>query len=320
MTSDYLQALPEPHILDYDWRYTPETVTILSELMRQSGSVLAVGTPSLARKLESIGHEVLLVDRQPLHAVRKHLQMEPSSSPPAFEKSAIAIIDPPWYLTDAKVWIAWTAHAIELQSEILVSLWPDTTRPAAAKEFEELESWISQWAEFRVLDIVPRYSTPLFETEALKASGSPSLGLSPHYGRLVSVRPKSLPDLPQHFGQLESRRAWIRFVVDDYQLAICLKENDALVDAVSQHPLANGWVWPYVSKRARDRDLINLWSSRNEVALLKNPDRVAETLRRALSAGDPEAFEGQLRPYSQLKSLGIPRPPYRRLLEWQHQQ
>lgn len=317
MTSVSLETLPEPHILDYDWRYTPETVMILSELMPRSESVLAVGTPSLARHLQSIGHDVLLVDRQPLHAVRKHKRMEPNSSPPTFEKSSIAIIDPPWYLTDAKVWIAWTAHAIEPQSQMLVSLWPEITRPAAATEFKELKSWVSQWAEFEVLDIVPRYSTPLFEAEALKAGGSPSLGLSPHYGRLVSVRPRVLPDL---IGQSEPRSTWIRFVVNDYQLAICLQENEALSEPVGRHPLAKDWVWPHVSKRARDRDLINLWSSRNEVALLRDPKRVVETLRRAFKASDSETFEDQLGPYTQLKHLSIPRPPYQRLLEWQHQQ
>ncbi|MCS3444980.1 hypothetical protein M2222_006214 [Bradyrhizobium elkanii] len=317
MTPGHQQALPEPHILDYDWRYTSETVTILSELVRNSDSVLAVGTPSLARYLESIGHEVLLVDRQPIHAVRNHRQMEPGYGPPDFKKRTIAVIDPPWYLTDARVWIAWTAHGIEPRSQMLVSLWPDTTRPTAAKEFEELKSWISQWAEFEILDVVPRYNTPLFEAVALKASESPSMGRSPRYGRLVSIRPRTLPDL---LGPPESRSTWIRFVVDDYQLAICLKENQSLTCPVIQHPIAKHWIWPYVSKRARERDLINLWSSRNEVALLRDPKLAVETLRRALKAADPGAFRDQLGPYSRLHDLSIPRPPYRRLLEWQHQQ
>jgi len=317
MTPAQLQALPEPHILDYDWRYTPETVMILSGLVRYSESVLAVGTPSLARYLESIGHQVLLVDRQPIHAVRNHRQIEPGSSPPDFGKSTIAIIDPPWYLTDAKVWIAWTAHGIEPRGQMLVSLWPDTTRPTAAKEFEELKSWVSQWAEFEILDVVPQYDAPLFEEAALKASESPSMGLSPRYGRLVSVRPRTLP-VP--LGHSELRSTWIRFVVDDYQLAICLKENKTLTCPVVQHPRAKHWMWPYVSKRARERDLINLWSSRNEVALLRDPELAVETLRRALKADDPAGFRDQLGSYSDLQELSIPRPPYRRLLEWQHQQ
>ncbi|WP_342736306.1 hypothetical protein [Bradyrhizobium sp. B117] len=290
---------------------------ILSELVRHSKSVLAVGTPSLARYLESIGHEVLLVDRQPIHAVRNHRQVEPGSSPPDFGKSTIAIIDPPWYPTDAKIWIAWTAHGIEPQSQMLVSLWPDTTRPTAAKEFEELKSWISQWAEFEILDVVPQYKAPLFEEAALKVSEGPSMGLSPRYGRLVSVRPRTLPVL---LGHSELRSTWIRFVVDDYQLAICLKENKALTRPVVLHPLAKHWIWPYVSKRARERDLINLWSSRNEVALLRDPRLAVETLRRALKSGDPAGFRDQLGSYGQLQDLSIPRPPYRRLLEWQHQQ
>lgn len=290
---------------------------ILSELARHSDSVLAVGTPSLARYLESTGHDVLLVDRQPIHAVRNHRQIEPGLNPPDFGKRTIAILDPPWYPTDAKVWIAWTAGGIEPGSQMLVSLWPDTTRPTAVKEFEDLKSWITQWAEFEILDVVLRYNTPLFEREALKASATPSTGLSPRYGRLVSVRPRTTPALVDHSGP---RSTWIRFVVDDYQLAICLEENKALPLPVVQHPLARHWIWPSVSKRARERNLINLWSSRNEVALLRDPNAAVETLRRALKADDPAGFRDQLGSYSQLQDLSIPRPPYRRLLEWQHQQ
>jgi len=317
MKPDASQALPEPHILDYDWRYSPETISDLSELVRRSSRVLTLGTPSLARHLESCGHDVLLVDRQPFHAVRNHLQMEPGATEPNFEKRNIAVVDPPWYPIDAKLWIAWTAHGIEPPGKILVSLWPDTTRPTAAKEFEELRSWVSEWAEFEVLDIVPRYSTPPFESAALSASESPSTRLSPGYGRLVSIRARTLPSLLDY---PESRNTWIRFVVDDYQLAVCLKGDRSLPGPVTQHPLAKNWIWPYVSKRAPQQDRINLWSSRNEVALLRDPHLAAETLQRALKTSDPEEFNSQLGEYSQLRDLSIPRPPYRRLLEWQHKQ
>jgi hypothetical protein len=54
------RALPEPHILDYDWRFSRETVSSLSTPVRQSDAVLTVGTPSLARYLESFGYDVIL--------------------------------------------------------------------------------------------------------------------------------------------------------------------------------------------------------------------------------------------------------------------
>src|SRR5438034_886033 len=97
MKPDFPQALPEPHILDYDWRYTRETVMSLSALVRPSDDVLTVGAPSLARHLECCGYDVLLVDRQPFHAVRNHKQIEPGLNKPDFEKRTIAIVDPPWY-------------------------------------------------------------------------------------------------------------------------------------------------------------------------------------------------------------------------------
>jgi hypothetical protein len=317
MKPDPSRALPEPHILDCDWRYTAETILDLSALMRPIDNVLAVGAPSLARHLESCGRDVLLVDRQPFHAVRNHHQVEPGIAKPDFEKRAIAIIDPPWYPIEAKRWIAWAAHGTEPKGKMFVSLWPETTRPTAGKEFDEIESWASEWADFEVLDIVPRYDTPEFENAAIRSGGIASKGLSPGYGRLVCILPRSLPALIDYRCP---RNTWIRFVVNDYQLAVCLKENGTLRSPVSQHPLAMNWTWPYVSKRAPQRDLINLWSSHNEVAILKDPELAVEALRKALKASEPGAFSDDLGLYSQLQDWDIPRPPYRRLLEWQHQQ
>jgi hypothetical protein len=204
-----------------------------------------------------------------------------------------------------------------LGERILVSLWPDATRPAAAKEFEEMRCWISEWADFEILDVVTRYSTPLFESVALRAREGPSTRLSPGYGRLVCIRARRLPSLIEHRAP---SKTWVRFVVNDYQLAVCLSENESLQTPVAQHPFARNWIWPYVSKRAPQRDLINLWSSHNEVALLKNPSLAVEVLRKAFKTTDPAAFRDQLGPYSPLQELDIPRPPYRRLLEWQHPQ
>jgi hypothetical protein len=187
MKSDPSTALPEPHLLDYDWRYTAQTVLDLSALVRPSDTVLAVGAPSLARHLERLGRDVILVDRQPLRAVRNHLQIEVGTTRPNFPRRSFAIVDPPWYPADAKLWIAWTAHSVTPSGRILVSLWPDITRPAAANEFAGLISWIREWADMESVDIVPRYETPPFERAAALCY-SHSNTLSPGYGRLSLAR------------------------------------------------------------------------------------------------------------------------------------
>jgi len=317
MKSDPSTALPEPHILDYDWRYTAQTVLDLSALVRPSDTVLAVGTPSLARHLEALGRDVTLVDRQPFQAVRNHLQIEAGIPKPNFQRRSFAIVDPPWYPADAKLWIAWTAHRVMPRERILVSLWPDITRPAAANEFEDVTSWIREWADIESVDIVPRYEIPLFERAALCACESQSNALSPGYARLLCLRARHLPSILEH---CDPQKTWVRFVVNDYQLAVCLNENSTGQTPVSQHPLAKGWVWPYVSKRAPQQDQINLWSSRNEVAILRHPHLAAEALRKAFKAADPETFKVQLGPYIKLRELYVPHPPYRRLLEWRHLQ
>jgi hypothetical protein len=317
MKSDFLSALPEPHILDYDWRYTAATVIELGELVRPSDSVLAVGAPSIARHLENLGRDVVLVDRQPIHAVRNHLQVEPGFARSSLPTRSLAIVDPPWYPADARRWIAWAAQSVALHERILVSLWPDSTRPNAAREFNELNSWIGEWADIEIVPIIPRYESPPFERAALHASEERSLALSPGYGRLLNLRSRHIPPIVE---DREPRKTWIRFVVDDYQLAVCLSGEVTTQAAVDKHPLAKGWIWPYVSKRAPRRDEINLWSSRNEVAIVRDPHLLADTLRRAFKARGAEGFDAQLGAYTKLSELDIPRPPYRRSLEWRHQQ
>jgi hypothetical protein len=54
------------------------------------------------------------------------------------------------------------------------------------------------------------------------------------------------------------------------------------------------------------------------VAQVGNPKLLISVLQEAIRAGSALGFEAALGPAPELISWKIPRPPYQRILEWQH--
>lgn len=309
--------IPEPHPLDYDWRYTSETVSSLYNLLPKQGRILAVGAPSIARTLEGSGRDVLLVDRQPLQGVVQHLVGEPGSLDCLAEGCVAAIVDPPWYVADWRRWTAWTACSVGVGGNILVSLWPTQTRPNAAQEMREIHKWASEWSEVSVLPLDVSYERPPFELAAVACSDAGDLATSPGFGQLLNLRVQQLPRIEQVH---ERRECWVRFVVNDYQLAVRVEGDATARQKLAKHPAAKDWYWPYVSKRASGREKIGIWSSQNEVGVVENGKVLANALRAAFNAPGSERFELALAEYAGLLEWRVPRPPYWRIFEWQHLQ
>ena len=64
--------IASPHPLDFDWRFDEPTIAKLCAAVR-GRYVLALGAPSIARRIEASGGRVLLVDRQPAQGVDHQL-------------------------------------------------------------------------------------------------------------------------------------------------------------------------------------------------------------------------------------------------------
>lgn len=309
-------ALPEPHPLDYDWRFTAETTQCVCELLPKRGRVLAVGAPSIARRIETSGGLVTLIDRQPLQGVRDHRVIEVGTDGLTAELCSAAFVDPPWYSMTLLRWTAWAAKFTALDGILIVSLWPDEVRPNGAEEADHVMKWMAGWSDVEIIPSIPRYERPIFELAALRASTSGFLASSPGEGRLLRLRVRRRPGIPD---RSRPDDLWLRYVLDDYQLALRL-DGAKGTPVIRQHPAAAGWIWPYVSNRAPGREMINLWSSHNEVAIVGNPNKFAGALRRAVNTPTARSFEAELRDQACLLTWDIPRPPYRRLLEWHHVQ
>jgi len=304
---------PSPHPLDFDWRYDEATAQALASLLRDSAPIVAIGAPTVARLLETTGTDVTLVDRQPIQAIRRHIVCDAADFV-ADRRYHTALVDPPWYPAQLNSWSEVAARAVGVGGSVFVSVWPEATRPSAAMEIAHALNRFSQWAHICRNAVRLRYTTPRFEMVAREHGESSELSRSPLIGELIRLEVHTLPSV----GQVEdTAEQWLRFAIDDYQLAIRLRQDSG---PVQMEPVlsADGWHWPYVSARAPGIGAIDMWSSDGEVAKLGSSERMIASVRQALRATDGNAFERALIDAPALLSWRFPRPPYRRLIEWQH--
>jgi hypothetical protein len=306
---------PRPHPLDFDWRYNEATARTLMSLLRGEGPLLAIGAPSVARLLQRAGVDITLLDRQPEQGVEGQVACDASEFvPDRFYRTAL--VDPPWYPAQLINWSKTAARAVGVGGTVFVSIWPVETRPTASSELSALFDDLSTWAGIWRNQAVVQYEMPHFESVARQHGDRGELSRSPLVGELIRLRITRVPTVVPSFDLTDM---WRRFTVDDYQLAVRCRLGDRS-GSVDQIPSADGWLWPFVSARAPDLGLIDLWSSEGEVAALGSPKQIIETLRLAFSRPDSCSFQRALAGAAALLDWRIPRPPYRRLVEWHHRQ
>lgn len=307
--------LPDPHPLDFDWRFTSDAAAQISALIPKHAQTLAIGTPSVARHMEAERRPVTLVDRQPFQNVQNHFPIDIHDHGPVRQSFDYAVIDPPWYPEALRYWLAWAASSVRRNGVILAAVWPDYTRPTAPEELADLQGWISLWGEISLPEVSLKYVTPLFETLASKRSRGRRGSQSPGAGNLLQIKVRSRPRLAHYKPETG---AWKRFILNNYQLALGFGGQRHKGPALERHPLAEDWTWPYVSRRALGRSQIDLWSSENEVALVGKPDIIHRVLKKAVRMQSKGQFELALSDFPDLLEWDIPRPPYWRNEQWQH--
>lgn len=302
---------PEPHPLDFDWRFTADTTRDLAKRIGYEPCI-AVGAPSVAEALQGTS-PVTLIDRHPVQLCEEHLVLDPGSDPPCGFRFQSAIVDPPWYPRVYKRWLSWTSHATGPGGVLWATLWPSDTRPTAEQERSELLAWAATWASVSLQQGVLEYETPLFEAEALRAAGVDER--TPRRGDLICLHVREVPSLS---ASIQGETKWARFVFGNYQLALRLKDDGDTPPCAERHPLTSGWTWPSVSRRATGRNIIDLWSSRNEVAVVQGTSALRARLRRYARSGLTDLDDQRSTILGPLNAWQIPFAPSERVLEWTH--
>ncbi len=310
-------SIPEPHPLDFDWRFDSKTVAELSDLVYNGEPVLAVGCPSLAQHFNRTGREAVLVDRQPFQCNKTQIVRDVNLGGARVPGFLTAIVDPPWYPEQVSTWIAWAANCVGAGGTVYASIWPNETRPSGETEYLTVRRWMESWSTVVQLDYQPTYEKPLFESIAQRASQSDDMAKSPRVGRLLEIKVQVVPSLPM---VPSSNEKWLRFVINDYQIAIRMRDDEITLPSILQVSGADGWKWPFVSRRAPERSQIDVWSSQNEVGKIRGSKLLAETIRTATKARNDLEFESAFSKFPSLLQWNIPRPPFWRIHEWSHHQ
>lgn len=305
-----INHLPYPHPLDFDWRYNEDTARRLSCMLAPYDTVLCLGTPSVARLLDAHNRDVTLVDRQPFQNVRQHITLDIGEFQPV-RAYDVALLDPPWYPETVRLWTTVAARCVGAGGKVFVSIWPPTTRPGAEREVELLLNEFESWGKVERMVFPLQYDIPRFEIVAAALNNN-ELSRSPRLGELVRIDVRELPPQPAIF---TTSRDWIRFVFNEYQIAVKSSAPDGKA-VICPVVGATGWEWPYVSARAPNREEIDLWSSEGEVAKISGPEKIAHYLRLAGQTSNREEFYQVLGKLPELRNWRIPPPPYRRFAEW----
>jgi hypothetical protein len=306
---------PESHPLDFDWRFAEPSVRALASLCE--ARTLALGCPGIARRLETTGAPVVLIDRQPLQPVHHRLAIDVQQEAPDSDllgTFATVVADPPWYPDVYARWLTWAAACLSPGGRILVSLWPEDTRPNAVAERDRFFCWLDSWARVDLEYGALEYLTPPFEREADRVVAG-GMGPKPlRKGDLVILRPFQIPPLLPPTPALSQ---WYRLVLDDYQLALRIQPVQRDVPRIYRHPQGCAWSWPSVSRRHPGRDKIGLWSSHNEVALVSGNEGLRALLHNFafLDGGDRRRLRDAFAP---LADWQLPAAPIRRVIEWIH--
>lgn len=309
-----LNEKPDPHLLDYDWRFTLNTVTSVAGRL-PGGDCLALGVPSVAEHLQNIGTIVVGVDRNPLSLPLNGILLDLDVAPPLTRMFECAVVDPPWYPAQFRRWTAWAAYHLPPGGSMLVSMWPIDTRPSAPKERKELLHWLRTWSEVVVYKDVLRYRVPEFEAVVRRLKDVPSPRTPWRSGDLVEITLRIRPNIP---APIHKETFWTRFIWDQYQLALRIRPHNYGPLAIKRHPNAEGWIWPSVSARAEGRAQIDLWSSSNEVAVVSDNLSLNDQLL-AFSAQSGRDF-GLLdsKVADLLRNWNTPQPPFKKVTTWIH--
>jgi len=288
-------GLPEPHPLDFDWRFTTHTLTKLAKSLKLSKQtrVAVLGAPTLYRHLVDIGADATLFDRNP--RLVQHLRSEGYSSVtecdllefPKLEPGyQCALADPPWYVEHYEAFIDAARRLLVPSGRLLLSILPRLTRPSASQD----RISILECAAYLGFDLIEaelgalRYLSPPFEIEALRTDG---IILDDwRSGDLFSFVLGSRPPEQVKHRHPTNKETWHTHQLGGTTIKVKVQGGESN-QAFRFQPASSSKNIRLrsVSRRSPARSRINLWTSRN-IALKVSKTAVLEDALQKIGNGE----------------------------------
>jgi hypothetical protein len=290
---------PELHPLEYEWYFTNDTARELSqEFASNNGLTVCLGAPKVASAAIHGSRRVVFIDRNPRvlnrfpdlnRSEEVHLMDATDAGRLRIQADAV-LFDSPWYLPDTIAWLSSASQLVKNGGALVFALYPPLVRATAKLEREFILESASSIGTVQVLEDALSYETPLFEHEALNASG---LGCLHKWRRADLVRVTVRKPLKTPPSGLLRRPlidgTWSSFVIGDQVVKVRSQSTRHDAHGVLKgllSPLEANFLLRSVSVREPERAFIDVWTSRNRVAVC--PDtRLFNQVLRNLAKGKP---------------------------------
>ena len=175
--------LPVPHPLDFDWRFTSETINDLFRRVngvdKAAGGLCFLGAPTLFRAAVERGMarpfylvDASVVSAQALQEAQGRIFVSDLLTDPLPDlRAAVVVSDPPWYEEFIRAFLWAAAQLVEVGGSVLLSFPPVGTRPYIEDEWKRTHKFAEHLGlTLREKSLSLKYVSPPFEQNALRAA------------------------------------------------------------------------------------------------------------------------------------------------------
>jgi hypothetical protein len=299
-------SLALPHPLDAEWRFTDATAEHLLKISIQAtspgNSILLMGVPSVVlaalrsdydRRFVVLGESNIITDG--LRKITAQDNRFAHDSDQDYDVSA-AVLDPPWYLDQFLGMLGEASSRCLIGGHIIGSAPSEGVRPSIREDLGLVQEAAARCGLTQISREVGvlAYRTPLFELNALRASGIGAWLPNWRRGNLI-VYQKDTEGVCLHQAPLNC--SGFEVTLSGIRLRLL---GPGRTDATSElMPIYEGEIFPSVSMRAPRRKEASLWTSGNRAFSVAYP--------ACLTALAAIAEERQLLPKGLAPGLLLPR-------------
>jgi len=269
--------LPPPHLVNYEWRYTEKSASIISNLLvNNDKTICCLGTPTIFLDLYSKNVKATLFDiNAPLiERVRLGLGTDcyvydvQTPLPDRFSHSFDTIcLNPPWYTDYYKLFIERALFLLKRSGgELIFPLFPLFSRHNACKDLSEIESYLSS-LNYHSIESLGNidFEMPEFEQIVLINNNIPIPKYNWRQTELIKVTFNNIDFITNKLSIIEERE-WIRYYDDiskNYYAINKMKFKDFSFQVDESIILSE------ISKKHIKTISFDVWDNRNNITTLK---------------------------------------------------
>ncbi len=275
-TQELPSIFADPHPADYDWRFAPASIPLLTTMITgaaKGAAIALLGTKTLFPPLYDSGATVTLFNKSASllgdlrragyqQGLAEYDLCQPLAN--GNDEYRVAFADPPWYLDYYQAFLHRASELLEVGGFLYLSVLPSLTRPSAVADRTDILQMATQLGSGLVeqKNAALAYETPAFEHQALLARnlccGNWRAGdlwvFQKNKQRLAGA------SIVTPIGEQQ----WREYRIGIKRIKVKSKLNQEEKRFAYQPADPSGNVFTQVSRRSPFRSQIDVWSSDNQ--------------------------------------------------------